>query len=41
LEESLLERALVRMRPAEREALVRGMRALLEQAAALEGEERS
>lgn len=39
LEESLLERALAQMRPAEREALVRGMRALLEQAAVLEGEE--
>jgi hypothetical protein len=40
LEESLLERALARMRGADREALVRGMRALLYQAAALEGEGR-
>lgn len=41
LEESLLERALARMRPADRDALVKGMRALLEEAAALEGADQS
>lgn len=41
LEESLLERALARMRAADRDALVKGMRALLDQAAALEGDDRS
>lgn len=39
LEESLLERALAGMRAADRDALVKGMRALLEQAAALEGDD--
>ena len=40
LEESLLERAFARLRPADRDALVKGMRALLEQAAALDGDDR-